>query len=76
MNYSIILNRHAGNGNAEKAWSSIKPVLDQQQIDYHMETTKYPNTLPAKSPNLIMRDQQLSLRLVVMVRYIKLLMDL
>ena len=40
MNYSIILNRHAGNGNAEKAWSSIKPVLDQQQIDYHMETTK------------------------------------
>ncbi len=43
MNYSIILNRHAGNGNAEKAWSSIKPVLDQQQIDYHMETTKYPN---------------------------------
>ena len=37
MNYSIILNRHAGNGNAEKAWSSIKPVLDQQQIDYHME---------------------------------------
>lgn len=43
MNYSIILNRHAGNGNAEKAWSSIKQVLDQQQIDYHMETTKYPN---------------------------------
>ncbi|MBD5805999.1 YegS/Rv2252/BmrU family lipid kinase [Lactobacillus sp. 0.1XD8-4] len=43
MNYSIILNRHAGNGNAEKAWSTIKPYLDQQQIDYHFETTKYPN---------------------------------
>ncbi len=43
MNYSIILNRHAGNGNAEKAWATIKPLLDQQQIDYHMETTKYPN---------------------------------
>lgn len=43
MNYSIILNRHAGNGNAEKAWLKIKPTLDQQQIDYHFETTKYPN---------------------------------
>lgn len=43
MNYSIILNRHAGNGNAEKAWTAIKPLLDQQQIDYHFETTKYPN---------------------------------
>ncbi|WP_076462216.1 diacylglycerol/lipid kinase family protein [Limosilactobacillus caccae] len=43
MNYSIILNHHAGNGNADKAWSLIQPFLDQQKINYRLETTKYPN---------------------------------
>lgn len=43
MNYSIILNHHAGNGNADKAWSLIQPFLDQQKISYRLETTKYPN---------------------------------
>lgn len=43
MNYSIILNQHAGNGNANKAWAAIKPFLDAQGISYHLETTKYYN---------------------------------
>lgn len=43
MHYSIILNPTAGNGYAKTVWPQIKQALDQGQVDYDSQVTKYPD---------------------------------
>ncbi|KIS03060.1 diacylglycerol/lipid kinase family protein [Paucilactobacillus wasatchensis] len=42
MTFLIILNEHAGSGNAKATWELIQPVLQQKNINYTFEISQYP----------------------------------
>lgn len=42
MHYSIIINEHAGSGNAKGGWHKLKPALEQRGVDYTPYLTKQP----------------------------------
>lgn len=41
MTFLIILNEHAGGGNAKDTWKIIEPILQQKMIDYTFQISQY-----------------------------------
>lgn len=41
MTFLIILNEHAGSGNAKDTWKIIEPILQKERIDYTFQISQY-----------------------------------